>query len=61
MTYIDLVIPGVAGLLLLVWPQSMFMGSRVKPDPNKIRLLRGLGIVLLLAAAIYLVIKLGGA
>ncbi|MFZ5524795.1 MAG: hypothetical protein ACOY9D_12040 [Pseudomonadota bacterium] len=61
MTYIDLVIPGVAGLLLLVWPQSMFMGSRVKPDPSKIRLLRGLGIVLLLAAAIYLVIKLGGA
>jgi hypothetical protein len=61
MSYIDLVIPGLAGLLLLVWPQSMFMGSRVKPDPKKIRLLRGLGIVLLLVAVIYLVIKLGGA
>ncbi|MGC2047461.1 MAG: hypothetical protein WA635_02450 [Gallionella sp.] len=61
MTYIDLVIPGVAGLLLLVWPQAMFMGSRAKPGAKKIRLLRGLGVVLLLVAAIYLVIKLGGA
>jgi len=60
MAYIDLVIPGVAGLLLLVWPQAMFMGSRVKPDPKKIGLLRGLGLVLLLVTAIYLVIKLGG-
>jgi hypothetical protein len=60
-SYIDLVIPGLAGLLLLVWPQAMFMGSRVKPDPKKIRLLRGLGIVLLLVTVIYLVIKLGGA
>jgi len=61
MTYIDLVIPGAAGLLLLVWPQAMFMGSRVNPDAKKIRLLRGLGAVLLLVAVIYLVIKLGGA
>ena len=61
MSYIDLVIPGLAGLLLLVWPQAMFMGSRVKPDPQKIMLLRGLGMVLLLIAVIYLVIKLGGA
>ena len=61
MSYIDLVIPGLAGLLLLVWPQAMFMGSRVKPDPKKIRLLRGLGIVLLLVTVTYLVIKLGGA
>jgi len=61
MTYIDLVIPGVAGLLLLVWPQSMFMGSRVKPDPKKIMLLRSLGVVLLLVAVMYLAIKLGGA
>jgi hypothetical protein len=60
-SYIDLVIPGLAGLLLLVWPQAMFMGSRVKPDPKKIRLLRGLGIVLLLVTVTYLVIKLGGA
>jgi len=61
MTYIDLLIPGVAGLLLLVWPQAMFMGSRVKPDAKKIGLLRGLGAVLLLVALIYLVVKLGGA
>ena len=61
MSYIDLVIPGLAGLLLLVWPQAMFMGSRVKPDPKKIRLLRGLGMILMLVALIYLFIKLGGA
>ena len=61
MTYIDLVIPGVAGMLLLVWPQAMFLGSRVKPDPRKIMLLRGLGVVLLLVALIYLVVKPGGA
>jgi len=61
MTYIDLVIPAVAGLLLLVWPQSMFMGSRIKPDARKILWLRSLGMVLLLVAVVYLVIKLGNA
>ncbi len=60
MTYIDLLVPGLAGLLLLVWPQSMFLGSRSLPDAKKIMLLRGLGITLLLVAVIFLVIKLGG-
>jgi hypothetical protein len=36
----------------------MFYGSRTTPDEKKIRLIRGAGMVLLLAAAVYLVIKL---
>ena len=60
MTYIDLLVPGLAGLLLLVWPQSMFLGSRLLPDEKKIMLLRGLGLTLLLVAVIFLVIKLVG-
>ena len=58
MSFIDVAIPGIIGFVLLIWPQSMFVGSRVTPDPKKIRLLRSVGVVLLLVAAIYLVIKL---
>jgi hypothetical protein len=58
MSFIDVAIPGIIGFVLLIWPQSMFVGSRVTPDPKKIRLLRSMGVVLLLVAAIYLVIKL---
>jgi len=58
MSFIDVAIPGIIGLVLLIWPQSMFVGSRVTPDPKKLRLLRSLGVVLLLVALIYFVIKL---
>ena len=58
MSFIDVAIPGIIGFVLLIWPQSMFVGSRVTPDLKKIRLLRSMGVVLLLVAAIYLVIKL---
>lgn len=61
MSFIDVAIPGIIGFVLLIWPQSMFVGSRVTPDPKKIRLLRSVGVVLLLVAAIYLVIKLASA
>ncbi len=61
MSFIDVAIPGIIGLLLLVWPQSMFLGARVSPDAKKIRLLRGIGILLLLVAVGYLVIKLTSA
>lgn len=60
MSFIDVAIPGVVGLLLVVWPQAMFVGSRVVPDAKKLRLLRAAGAALLLAAAIYLLIKLAG-
>jgi hypothetical protein len=58
MSFIDVAIPGIIGSVLLIWPQLMFVGSRVTPDPKKIRLIRSMGMVLLLVAAIYLVIKL---
>jgi len=43
---------------MVAWPQSMFLGSRVSPDAKKIRLLRRLGVGLLLVAASYLAMKL---
>jgi hypothetical protein len=58
MSFIDVAIPAVIGLVALVWPHAMFYGSRTTPDEKKIRLIRGAGMVLLLAAAVYLVIKL---
>jgi hypothetical protein len=59
MSFIDVAIPG--GLVAPVWPQLMFCGSRASPDEKKIRLVRIIGVVLLVVAAIYLVIKLVGA
>jgi hypothetical protein len=58
MSFVDVAIPGIIGFVLLIWPQSMFVGSRVTPDPKKLRLLRSIGAVLLLVAVIYLAIKL---
>lgn len=60
MSFIDVAIPGIIGLVLLVWPQSMFAGARVSPDPKKIRLLRNAGALLLVVAAVYLLIRLAG-
>ena len=60
MSFIDVAIPAVIGLVALVWPHAMCYGSRTTPDEKKIRLIRGAGMVLLLAAAVYLVIKLAG-
>lgn len=61
MSFIDVAIPGIIGVVLLLWPQFVFAGSRAIPDPKKVRLLRGAGVVLLFVAMIYLVIKLVGA
>jgi hypothetical protein len=57
MLLIDVAIPGVIGLVLLLWPQAMFLGSRVAPTEKKIRMLRYSGALVLLVAAVYLVIK----
>ena len=35
MSYMDVAIPGMIGLLMLVWPQYLFMGSRITPDAKK--------------------------
>ncbi len=58
MSFIDVAIPGIIGLVLLLWPQTMFLGSRVTPDAKKIRLFRNIGTGLLLVAVLYLAIKL---
>ena len=60
MSYIDVAIPGVIGFVALVWPEVMFAGSSATPDAKKIRLIRGAGVALLVAAAIYLLVKLAG-
>jgi hypothetical protein len=61
MSFIDVAIPGIIGLVALVRPQIMFYGSRAAPDEKKIRFIRGVGVVLLAAAIIYLGIKLAAA
>ncbi len=61
MSYIDVVIPAIVGLVALAWPTAMFYGSRATPDAKKIRLIRAAGVVLLAAAAVYLAIRLAGA
>jgi len=61
MSFIDVAIPAIIGLVALVWPHAMFYGSRATPDDKKIRLIRGGGAVLLVAAVIYLGIKLAAA
>jgi VIT1/CCC1 family predicted Fe2+/Mn2+ transporter len=58
MSYIDVAIPAIIGLVALVRPQLMFYGSRATPDEKKIRILRGVGVALIVAALIYLGIKL---
>ena len=51
-------IPVIIGLVALVRPQIMFSGSRATPNEKKIRVIRGVGLILLAAALIYLCIKL---
>lgn len=58
MSFIDVAIPVIAGFVLLVWPNVVFYGSRATVDEKKIRLMRGIGAVLLVVAIIYLGIRL---
>jgi hypothetical protein len=55
MSYIDVAIPAIAGLLALAWPQALL---RKPPEASKLRLVRLLGLLLLAIAAAYLAIKL---
>ena len=61
MSFIDVAIPAIIGFVALVWPNVMVAGSSATPDAKKIRLIRGGGVALLVAAAIYLFVKLAGA
>ena len=55
MTFIDIAIPGIIGLVLLLSPQY-FLRNSTSRDQNKIRILKKSGIVLLVVAGLYLVI-----
>jgi hypothetical protein len=61
MSFIDVAIPAIVGLVMLVWPNIAFYGSRATADEKKIRLIRRLGAALLVVAIIYLGIRLAAA
>jgi hypothetical protein len=61
MSYIDVAIPAIMGVVALVRPQVAFYRSRATPDEKKLRLVRGIGVVLLVVAVVYLGIKLAAA
>jgi hypothetical protein len=58
MSFIDVAIPAIIGLVALIRPQIMFSGSRATPNEKKIRVIRSVGLILLAVALIYLCIKL---
>jgi hypothetical protein len=60
MSLIDAAIPGLFGLLLLLWPRLVFVGSKVTPDEGRIRLIRRLGGLLLLIAGAFATIHFLG-
>jgi len=57
MSYIDVAIPAIAGILALARPEIFL---RKPPDMRKLRLIRLFGGVLLAVAALYLAIRLAG-
>ena len=57
MSYIDVAIPAIAGMLALARPEIFL---RKPPDMRKLRLIRLFGVLLLVVAAVYLVLRLAG-
>jgi hypothetical protein len=57
MSYIDVAIPGIAGFFALAFPYAFV---RKPADPGTIRRIRLAGGLLLVAAALYLAIRLAG-
>src|SRR5262245_43534960 len=57
MSYVDVAIPAIAGLLALAWPQ-MFL--RKPADEHKVRRIRLFGLLFLAIAAAYLAMRLAG-
>ena len=57
MSYIDVAIPAIAGLVALAWPQAFL---RKPSEESKVRLVRYLCLLLLVVAAVYLAIRLVG-
>jgi hypothetical protein len=58
MSFIDVAIPAILGIVVLLWPEVLFVGSRAAPTEQKLRWIRYAGIALLSVAALYLVIKI---
>lgn len=58
MLFINVAIPGIIGLVLALWPQSVFIESRVIPGPKDIWLLRSMGAVFVLVAVLNVVSEL---
>jgi len=58
MSWIDIAIPGVVGLILIFRPESMFIGAKVEPDAKRIRLLKKCGVGLVAIAGIFLIVTL---
>jgi hypothetical protein len=58
--WIDAAIPGLIGLSLVVWPRAFYRprGDAGK-DTGMLNMLRGMGAILILVAAGYLLLKLG--
>jgi len=57
MSYIDVAIPAIAGILALARPEMFF---RNPPDMRRLRLIRLFGVLLLAVAALYLALRLAG-
>jgi hypothetical protein len=57
MSFIDVAIPGIAGLVALVWPQLLL---RKPAAEEKVRRVRLFGVLLLVVAVGYLAIRLAG-
>ena len=57
MSYIDVAIPAIAGLLAVAWPQVFL---RKPPDEGKVRRVRLFGVLFLVIAAGYLAMRLAG-
>lgn len=55
MSFIDVGIPGVIGLVLLLWPQAVF--AEAAPDPGKVLAARIVGALLIVAAGIHLTVR----
>jgi len=58
MSFLDVAIPAMIGIVVLLWPKVLFAGSRAAPTEQKLRWIRYAGIALLFVAALYLVIRL---
>ena len=53
MSFVDAIIPAVFGIIAMLWPETMFLGSKAKPSVKNVRLIRLGGVALLGVAALF--------